>query len=276
MFRRLLAIGTAIIFATSLSQTTIAQGFGSSRSGGMGSGGFGSGGFGSGGMGSGGFGSGGFGSSGFGSSGFGSSGFGSGGFGSGGFGSSGFGGGFGNSGFGNSGFGNSGFGGGYGNSGYGGNTGGQNFVGRDAGDMQAVWGQMGRASTQFFNSMNRNMGRNNNNNSRRQTSKAIQNPPQPMRVQVKVAFDAPRAAPSQLVSGIQTRLARIADERKWVRPNLRMEGDTAVLSGVAASESERAVMGQLLAIEPGVREVRNEMTIAQPASAAPVAQPPGS
>jgi hypothetical protein len=120
------------------------------------------------------------------------------------------------------------------------------------------------------------MNRGNSSRNRRQNSTANQNPPQPMRVEVKVAFDAPRMAANQMAAGIQTRLARIADQRKWTRPNLQMEGDTAVLSGVAASENERDVMAQLLAIEPGVREVRNEMTVAEPPSAAPADQPPGN
>jgi hypothetical protein len=53
-----------------------------------------------------------------------------------------------------------------------------------------------------------------------------------------------------------------------------MDGDTVIISGVAASENERDVITQLLAIEPGVRDVRNEMTIGQPASG--IAPKPGS
>jgi hypothetical protein len=35
-----------------------------------------------------------------------------------------------------------------------------------------------------------------------------------------------------------------------------------VLRGVAESESQSAVLAQLIAMEPGVRAVRNEMTVA--------------
>jgi hypothetical protein len=250
-----------LLFATTMD--ALAQGFG--NSGGFGSSGFGASAFGSG-FGSSGFGSSGFGS-GFSSSSLGSAGFGASRFGSSGFGAAGFGGsGFGTSGFGNSMFGNSGFGGGYGNRGYGAtNSGGQNFVGRDAGDMQQVFGQMGRAGTQFFNQMNRNMRRE---NSRRQSNKTVQNPAQPVRVEVRTAFTVPRPSPTQLASTIRTRLDAILVAHKMSQPTLSMDGDTAVLGGVAASESERDVISQLVALEPGVRDVRNEMTVATPTTEA--------
>jgi hypothetical protein len=249
-----------------LPSTSFAQGMGSGtsafRNSGFGSSGFGSSGFGSG------FGSSGFGSSGFGRSGFGSSGFGSSGFGNG------FGGGVGNgfgSGFGNSGFGNSGFGGGGFGNGFGGNGqygGGQNFVGRDAADMQGTFNQMGRAGAQFFNQMNRNMSRESNRRRQSNNNQANQNPPQPMRVEVKVAFNAPRPSPAQMSTAIRTRLAKILTEHRMSMPGVAMEGDTVVLTGMAASENERDVITQLLALEPGVRDVRNEMTVAAPATAA--------
>jgi hypothetical protein len=263
MIRRLFAVCAVVSLLLSVVPFAMSQGFGGTsafRGGGLGSSGFGSSGFGSG-FGSSGFGSSAFGS-GFGSSGFGS-GFGSSGFGGGGFGNSGFGG----NGFGSSGFGNSGFGNRFGNGAYGG---GQNFVGRDAADMQAAFGQMGRAGTQFFNTMNRNMGRN---NSRRQNTKTVENPPQPMRIEVHVAFDAPRPASSQLATTIRERLTTILADHKMSQPGIVMQGDTAVISGAAASENERDIISELVALEPGVRDVRNEMTVATPASPAPTLGP---
>lgn len=225
------------------------------------------------------FGSSGFGSSGFGSSGFGSSGFGgssmSGGMGGSGFGGSGMGGsGFGNSsmgqGFGNSSFGNSGFG----NSGMGGGNqygGGQSFVGRDATDMQGTFMQTNRAQTQFFNNMNRQMGRNNN----RKATKTSQNPPQPLRMEVRVAFNAPKAGSEVVAATLRTRLAKILADHHMTQPVVTVQGDTAVLTGAAASDSERQVIGQLVSFEPGVRAVRNEMTVAG-APIEGIAPPPGS
>lgn len=220
---------------------------------------------------------GGMGSSGFGSSGFGGSGMGgSGGFGAGGM--SGFGGGgmsrMGGSGFGNSSFGNSGFGNsGFGNSGMGGNQGGgQAFVGRDATDMQGAFQQTSRAQTQFFNNMNRQMSRNNRQNKKSTTT---QNPPQPMRMEVRAAFTVNKPAPNVVGDKVRTRLAKILAEHRMTQPVLIMEGSTAVISGQAASDSERQVIAQLVALEAGVGDVRNEMTVAGE-TILPTELPPGS
>jgi hypothetical protein len=257
---------TAILCATLLAIPAVVHsqswsgggsGFGSSA---FGSSGFGGSGFGGSGMG-GGFGSSGFGSSGFGSSGFGSSGFGSGfGSGSGGGMGSGFGsGGFGGSGFGGSGVGGSGFGGGLGSGGYGGSGGNQGFVGRDAADMQAL-SQMGQAGTQFFNNMNRRMNR----GDRDRNSPTNVNTTQPMLVNLQVAFVAPRPTPEVLTNTIQTRMASVLSQRGMVGPQVTMDGDIAVITGVAADESQRLMFEKLVSLEAGVRGVRNEMTVAAP------------
>jgi hypothetical protein len=201
------------------------------------------------------------GSSGFGSSSFGNSGFGSSmGMGSGGMSA------FGNMGSGMSVFGNSGLGGmgtggsPFGNQSFGGNSGGQSFVGRDSADMASVFNQMGQAGTQFFNQMNRNMNRNNQQPSNEQ----VENPPQLMRVTLQVAFTARRPTPSELTNTLRTRLGRILAEQNIASPQVTMQGDVAVLGGVAATESQRLVLERLIAMEPGVGEVRNEMTVIPP------------
>lgn len=206
-------------------------------------------------------GSGGFGSSGFGSS-FGSSGFG-GSFGSGGFGSSGFGSSFGSSGFGSSGFGNSGFGSN--------RTGNRSFVGRDANDMQAIFSQLGRSSNQFFNNMNRQMARAN----RQQTAVTTRNAPQQIRTEVLVAFDAPQPSADVVAKTLQVRLAKIMGDHHMTVPTVSVQNGTAVLSGVAKSENERRVIESLVSLEPGVRSVRNEMTVAGVPTSNTLA-PPGS
>jgi BON domain len=215
-----------------------------------------------------GMGSSGFGSSSFGNAGFGGSRFGSGGMGSNSFGNSGMGGGrFGSGGFGGGGggFGGGGFGGGgsamggqgFGMSGY---SGGQNFVGRDSADMASTFNQMGQAGTQFFNQMNRNMARSN----RDQQPAAIENPPQPVRVELQVAFNAPRPTPEVVANNLRRRLGKILAEHDVARPAVTMDGGTAVLSGVAATESQRLVLEKLVSLEPGVRQVRNEMVVIAP------------
>jgi hypothetical protein len=249
----------ACAFAMVAATASHAQRFGSSGASGFGSGSFGSGSFGNSSFGSSNFGSSAFGGSSFGSSSFGGGGFGSGmgsglggmSSGMGGFGNSGFGGG---GGFGNSSFGNQGMGG----------YGGQSFVGRDSADMAATWNQMGQAGAQMFNQMNRAMSRNTN----RQQDDAVkvENVPQPMRVNLKVAFTSRRPSPADLTSTIRTRFGAILAAQNIVAPQLTMEGDVAVLSGVAATESQRIVLEKLIAMEPGVRAVRNEMTVVAPSA----------
>ncbi len=169
---------------------------------------------------------------------------------------SGFGGG--GSGFGGmSGFGgNQSFGGGM----MGGNMGGQNFIGRDGGDMNAVMQQMGRAGTQFFNNMNSNMsGRNNRN--RQQPEDTGENTPPTIRIRLEVGFPTTPPAPSRLATTVQSRLTRLAADHNMGRPQVAVEGDTVVLRGVAESESQRLVIEKMISMEPGVRAVRNEMTV---------------
>ncbi len=121
--------------------------------------------------------------------------------------------------------------------------------------------------------MNRNMS--GNNNRHRQTTKTIQNPAQPARIEVHLAFNSAQPTPSQLAETIRTRVTKILGEHHMSQPVVNMDGDTAVISGAATSESERAVIEQLIGLEPGVGTVHNEMTVAAPASGT-VVPPAGS
>jgi hypothetical protein len=160
----------------------------------------------------------------------------------------------GNSGFG--GFGNSGLGG-FGNTGYGSNTGGQNF----GGGSSDTWNQFGQSANQFFNNMNRNMGR--QNRQRNDSSSAnIENPPQEMRVKLQVAFNAARPTTEQLAAKLGAKLSTILARQGIVAPEVTLEGDVAVLRGVAATDGQRLVLEKLIAMEPGISAVRNEMTVA--------------
>jgi hypothetical protein len=184
---------------------------------------------------------------------------------------SGFGGG-GMGGFGASGFGGGGMGGmsgfgmqGMNGMGMNGGMGGQNFVGRDGGDMNAVMSQMGRAGTQFFNTMSQNMrGRNTNRNRQQQFNGEGEGEDErpEIRIRLEVGFPAPRPAPSVLARTIQSRIERLAVDHSLGQPQVSVVGDTVVLRGVAESESQMLVLANLISLEPGVRTVRNEMTIA--------------
>ena len=159
----------------------------------------------------------------------------------------------------------------------GGGMGGQDFVGRDSGDMNAVMSQMGRAGTQFFNSMSQNMRGRNNRNQQQPDPDSGENERPDVRIRLEVGFAAPRPAPSALARNIQTRIASLAVDHSLGQPQIAVEGDTVVLRGVAESENQMLVLANLISLEPGVREVRNEMTVAgAPAVTAPVATAPAA
>ena len=145
---------------------------------------------------------------------------------------------------------------------YGGQGGGQAFVGRDAGDM-AVFNQMGRAGAQFFNQMNRNMrGNNRNNRNQRNNAQATETAASNVRVRIELGFSPTRPTPNAVANTVRTRLTSVLADRGVDTPDVSADGGVVVLRGVASSETQRQVLAQLIALEPGVMGVRNEMTVA--------------
>jgi hypothetical protein len=141
--------------------------------------------------------------------------------------------------------------------------------------MNAVMQQMGRAGTQFFNSMSRNMSGRNNRNRQQVDVDTGENERPEMRIRLEVGFAAPRPAPAALAANIQSRLERLAVDHSLGQPQVAVEGDTVILRGVAESESQMLVLANLISLEPGVRAVRNEMTVATaPVTATNAEQPP--
>ena len=147
--------------------------------------------------------------------------------------------------------------------------GGQNFVGRDSADMTSVFNQLGRNSNQFFQQLNRTMGR--SNRGRGNTSQE-ENVVLPVRVRLDVAFDHPQVQPATVAATVRTRLEKVLSRRSIASPNVELKGDTIVLHGVAPSESQRLVIEKLVSLEPGVLAVDNQMTVApqQPSATPPL------
>jgi hypothetical protein len=139
--------------------------------------------------------------------------------------------------------------------------GGQSFVGRDGGDMQAIMGQMGRAGTQFFNTMNRNMS-NRNRFRQQQQPQDEGNERPPVRVRLEMGFNSAPAAPSVVATTINTRLQQLSVDHSLGQPQISVEGDTVVLRGTAESETQIQVLERFVMLEPGVMRVRNEMVVA--------------
>ncbi len=124
---------------------------------------------------------------------------------------------------------------------------------------------------QFFTNMNKSMLRGGKN---QKGASASQNPPQPMRVEVKPAFDSPRVSTNVVASVIQTRMTKILGDHHMSQPIITVQGDTAVITGDAKSDSERQTIGQLVSLESGIRAVRNEMTAPDAPASPPNADTP--
>jgi hypothetical protein len=241
----------------------------------LGGGGFGTGGSGYGGTGAGGFGSG-FGGNQFGGGGFGGGqgGFGGGGFGGSQFGAGGFGGGgaFGGGMNGQGAFGNQNgmfgqqSGGQFGQQGgLGGNQ--RNFVGRDVRDVQSGFQtQFGspQAGGQFAN----NIQNFNDLREQRRRWRDQQNAPPPVRVQLRPTFDVPVAAAAEVQAGVQTRINSALTNHGAGQALISVTPQGTVLTGVVASEHDRALVARLASLEPGVGPINNQLTVSAPADAA--------
>ena len=145
------------------------------------------------------------------------------------------------------------------------------FVGRDSSDMANVFRQMGRSSNQFFQQLNRTMGRGGRG---RNNSSDEENAALAVRVRLDVAFDQPQIQPSIVANKVRTRLTSSLSRRNIVAPEVELAGNTVVLRGVAQSESQRMVIEQLAKMEPGVFAVDNQMTVADPSDSQPSAPAP--
>lgn len=196
---------------------------------------------------------------GFGNAGFGSN-AGSGGLGGGGLGA---GGGIGQGGFGQGGLGQGGMGqGGLGASGFGGQGGfGQTqsgFIGRDSSEVTAMFDNMARQGQQFMNRAERAMNRGG-----RQATDTGEQTQQQVRIKLRVGFDFPDPATSPMSAEFDSRMSRLMTDRDVSDLSFQRQGGTVVVSGTAADEFERMLVEQILAQQPGVATVTNQMTVAE-------------
>jgi hypothetical protein len=66
------------------------------------------------------------------------------------------------------------------------------------------------------------------------------------------------------VGAFQERLGRIPSIRGADQIDVSLDGSVVVLQGAVATQRDRELVARLIMLEPGVREVRNELLI-QPA-----------
>jgi osmotically-inducible protein OsmY len=108
------------------------------------------------------------------------------------------------------------------------------------------FGQMGQLGRMFGGAMNTRGARTREN----------------LRTSVELGFQAPAApTPSAVSSRVQTRIARIPKIQEMGSINVQMEGQTAVLQGQVASAQDRDLVARMLLLEPGISDVRNELTL---------------
>jgi hypothetical protein len=148
----------------------------------------------------------------------------------------------------------------------------QNFVGADINEVRAV-GAVGAGNTGnnaqrgFQNAFNQfrqlNQFQQFANNAFGQQNRNTQ-----VRIGLTLGFTPAPTAAGPLSAAVEQRLTRLPGVNLVGTPQLALEGRTAVVRGVAASERDREMVSRLLLLEPGISDVRNEMTVG-PATATP-------
>jgi hypothetical protein len=137
------------------------------------------------------------------------------------------------------------------NSNTGGNNG-MNAAGQFLGNQGQRQGQGNRAA--------RGANLPNFNNAERNNSG--QNQPTPLRARQKIAFEYPQIQPDARQTRMQTRFSKLVQRNEALR-NVSLaadDGNTIVLQGEVASASAARLAEKLVRLEPGVRNVRNELT----------------
>lgn len=88
-----------------------------------------------------------------------------------------------------------------------------------------------------------------------------------IRAKVRLGFSVPRPSPAQLVlqgSKLATRL----EQSSWLQTHSPMEvsieSGTAILRGVVATDHDRRLAERMARLQPGVRQVENQLTVAPP------------
>jgi hypothetical protein len=86
---------------------------------------------------------------------------------------------------------------------------------------------------------------------------------QNLRTSVELGFTAPPVqTPTAVGVRVQERIGRISQIQEMGSVAIEMDGRTAVLRGQVATEQDRDLVARMLLLEPGISDVRNELTFA--------------
>lgn len=89
-----------------------------------------------------------------------------------------------------------------------------------------------------------------------------QTAPEPViRFRMTLGFSHPQPAPTTISTNLSQRLSRIQQLPSAKSVAVTVEDRTAVLAGQVDSEREKRLIEKLAMMEPGVSEVRNELTV---------------
>lgn len=83
----------------------------------------------------------------------------------------------------------------------------------------------------------------------------------PIRVSIRLGFTHPGPAPTVVSAKFARRLRRLPSLPSAESVAVEMDGRTAVLRGEVASGRERDLIARLALLEPGVSDVKNELTV---------------
>lgn len=134
------------------------------------------------------------------------------------------------------------------------------FVGGDAQDMRSAFENMrGRERRQvMFDMMVENL---NEMRDRRSERDARRRQPDLVRVQIRAPSNLPLLDSQQVAVTLQANLIRSLELQGLAAPRVELEGRTATLSGPVASDHERTVIEKMIALQPGVSQVENLLTV---------------
>jgi osmotically-inducible protein OsmY len=84
-----------------------------------------------------------------------------------------------------------------------------------------------------------------------------------------VAFDHPRPDAETTQLAITTRFTKLASKTQFKDIEVESDGNTVILRGAVDSERTSRLATILARMEPGVKRVQNELTVAESPSPAP-------
>jgi len=120
-----------------------------------------------------------------------------------------------------------------------------------------------RQGMQNRNNANRRTGQNRNQANQTGANNANQQG-RTIRPQLVIAFDYGRPAAEKTQTAISTRFSKLASKTQFKDIQVEVDGDVVILRGQVDTERSGKVAAVLAKMEPGVKEVRNELTVAEP------------